>query len=311
MKNIEIIEYQKWMKSNVIKLFTNQYNLDENQFENKFEKLYNDKFQKKKCIRIVALINKEVIGFQSYFYWPYKYGNITYNTFQSGNSIVNKHYRGQGVFGLMLEKIDEIILKRKIDFLIGFPVKESIGSFKRKKWLNNINLLWFIKPISYNPLISCKKTNKKLKKDKLYFNFKMKDHIALENNQTFNEYRNKFCGEIMYYQYHEKKSKIELCYKLSKRKKIIKELIIGGVEFDNFDEDLMNNAFEDFIRTVKKHKMANFISIAISDNTNIFDNIIKKQGFISLKKKVHFIYKGNEKVNLKNILLFRSDIDTW
>jgi hypothetical protein len=311
LKNIEIIEYQEWMKSSVLKLFRNQYNLDENQFENKFEKLYDDEFQKKKCIRIVALNNKEIIGFQSYFYWPYKNGEIKYNSFQSGNSIVSKLYRGKGVFGLMLEKIDEIITERKIDFLIGFPVKESIGSFKRKKWINNINLSWYVKPISYNPLIFCKKTKIKLKKDKLYFNFKMKNYVALENNQTFNNYRNKFSGEKLYFQYYEKNSKIEFCYKLLIRKKIIKELIIGSIEFDDFNEDIMKNAFEDFIKIIKKYKIANFISIAISNNTKIFDKIIKKQGFKSIKKKIYFIYKGNEKVNLNNILLFRSDIDTW
>lgn len=309
--NIEITEYQKWMKSNVIRLFINQYKLDANQFQNKFEKLYEDKFQNKRCIRIVALCNKEIIGFQSYFYWPYKNGKITYNSFQSGNSIVSENYRGQGVFGLMLEKIDEIILKRKIDFLIGFPVKESIGSFKRKNWINNINLCWHIKPISYNPLIFLKNINKELKKEKMHFDFKMKDYIVLKNNQNFYEYRNKFSDEKLFYQYREKNSKIEFCYKLSIRKKVIRELIIGSVEFDDFNQDIMNNAFEDFIKIIKKYKIANFISIAISNNTKIFDKIIKKQGFKSIKKKIYFIYKGNEKVNLNNILLFRSDIDTW
>ena len=299
------------MKGDVIKLFRDEYNIDEKKFEKKFGKLYDEKFQKERCIRIVALNNQEIIGFQSYFYWPYKNGKITYNSFQSGNSIVSKYYRGQGIFGLMLEKIDEIIFKRKIDFLIGFPVKESIGSFKRKKWINSTNLSWYIKPISYNPLFFLKPQNLKLKKEKLHFNFKMNGYIALENNQSFNEYRNKFSGEKLYFQYQENDSKIEFCYKLSRRKKIIKELIIGNVEFDDFDENIMKNAFEDFIKKIKKYKMANFISIAISDNTNIFKNVIISKGFRFINKKIYFIHKSNENINLNNILLFRSDIDTW
>ena len=203
MNIIKIIEFEPWMKGDVIKLFRDEYNIDEKKFEKKFGKLYDEKFQKERCIRIVALNNQEIIGFQSYFYWPYKNGKITYNSFQSGNSIVSKYYRGQGIFGLMLEKIDEIIFKRKIDFLIGFPVKESIGSFKRKKWINSTNLSWYIKPISYNPLFFLKPQNLKLKKEKLHFNFKMNGYIALENNQSFNEYRNKFSGEKLYFQYQE------------------------------------------------------------------------------------------------------------
>ena len=43
-------------------------------------------------------------------------------------------------------------MMRNIDFLIGFPVKESIGSFKRKNWSNNFDLKWYVKLISLNPM---------------------------------------------------------------------------------------------------------------------------------------------------------------
>ena len=299
------------MKNEVIILFNDEYKLENNQFKKKFEKLYEDPFQKQKCIRIVASINDKIIGFQSYFYWPYKYDGNTYNSFQSGNSIVSKNHRGKGIFGLMLEKIDEIVIEKKIDFLIGFPVAESIGSFKRKKWLNKFNLSWYIKPISYNPFIFLKKTNSNLKKEKLHFDLKMKNYLVLENTSSFNQYRSKFSGEKLYFQYKKNDTIIELCYKISIRKKIIKELTIGNVEFNHFNEDIINDAFSFFIKSIKKNKIANFISFAISDNANIFNKILLNQGFKSINKKIFFIHKCNKKIDLNNILLFRSDIDTW
>ena len=85
----------------------------------------------------------------------------------------------------------------------------------------------------------------------------------------------------------------------------------GNVEFNNFNEDIINDAFSVFIKSIKENKIANFISFAISDNANIFNKILLKQGFKSINKKIFFIHKCNKKIDLNNILLFRSDIDTW
>ena len=58
-------------------------------------------------------------------------------------------------------------MKRNIDFLIGFPVKESIGSFKRKNWSNNFDLKWYVKLISLNPMTFRKSKNISLNKTNL------------------------------------------------------------------------------------------------------------------------------------------------
>ena len=45
------------MKNDIIRLFSEEYNLNFDYYNNKFEKLYEDEFQRDKCIRVVAIID--------------------------------------------------------------------------------------------------------------------------------------------------------------------------------------------------------------------------------------------------------------
>lgn len=311
MDDIKTIEFEQWMKTDVIKLFSEEYNLNFEYFKNKFEKLYEDDFQKDKCIRVVAIINRKIVGFQSYFYWPYKSDEKNYNSYQSGNSIVSKKFRGKGIFGLLLKKIEEIIIIKKIDFLIGFPVQESIGSFKRKNWSNNFNLKWYVKLISLNPLAFRKSKNLSLNKTKSYFNLKNDGLFTINNSLQFEFYRSQINNESLFHVYKEKEFIIEFCCKITKRNKIISELIIGNIQFNKFNEEIINKAFNDLIKKIKASKSVNIISFSISENIELYNFILHFNKFKLLKKKIFFIYKNYKNIDLKNILLFRADIDTW
>ena len=55
------------MKNDIIRLFSEEYNLNFDYYNNKFEKLYEDEFQRDKCIRVVAIIDDKIIGFNHIF----------------------------------------------------------------------------------------------------------------------------------------------------------------------------------------------------------------------------------------------------
>ena len=289
MDNIKIIEFEQWMKNDIIRLFSEEYNLNFDYYNNKFEKLYEDEFQRDKCIRVVAIIDDKIIGFQSYFYWPFKCNSKNYNSYQSGNSIVSEKFRGKGIFSLLLNKIEEIIIKKDIDFLIGFPVKKSIGSFKRKNWTNSFNLKWYARLISLNPMIFLKKKKIPLNNTKSCFNLKNNGLFTINNTPHFEFYRSQISNESKYHVFKEKEIIVEFCCKLSIRNKIISELIIGNIQFNKFDEEILNRAFNDLIKKIKASKSINIISFAISENNKLFKYILQVNKFKLLKKKI-FLY---------------------
>ena len=124
--NIKITFYEPWMKSQIITLFENEYSIDKNDFDNLLTKLYEHPIQLNKCIQLVALDDDLVVGFQSFFYWPYTRNNKCYKSLQSGNSIIHPNYRGKGIFRKLINHIFEQQIPINADFFIGFPVEASL-----------------------------------------------------------------------------------------------------------------------------------------------------------------------------------------
>ena len=163
--------YEDWMKDQVVDLFVEEYKVTKDYFSAFFDQFYDAPFQKKNSIRLVALEDKKVIGFQSFFYWPFIKNNIKYKSLQSGNSLIHKDHRGKGIFSKLLNFIDENKAELKIDFLIGFPIDASFNSLFRKKlnirssikfflnilflYLVNISLLFiWAEKFNFNPTIA-------------------------------------------------------------------------------------------------------------------------------------------------------------
>src|SRR5687768_7265779 len=99
---MDIVLYENWMKSQVAELFSRQYGIERQAFTQLMDNFYDHPFQAKKSIRIVAKEGDTIVGFQSFFYWPYDYQGRTYNSFQSGNSLVHPDHRGKGIFQKLL-----------------------------------------------------------------------------------------------------------------------------------------------------------------------------------------------------------------
>jgi GNAT superfamily N-acetyltransferase len=142
---MEIRLYEDWMKQQVHQLFSKQYGRTDDEVAMTMEQFYEHPFQKDKCIRLVAMDGDKVAGFQSLFFWPYQKNGKLYHSFQSGNSLVHPDYRGKGVFQQLLRYLDDYNKNLNIDFLMGFPVQMSYGSFMKCNWDNPLNLVWYIR----------------------------------------------------------------------------------------------------------------------------------------------------------------------
>jgi GNAT superfamily N-acetyltransferase len=318
---VSIDFYSDKMKDQVIMLFCNQYNEDINQFTLFFEKFYEHSFQKNKAIKIVALEGDKVVGFQSFFYWPYQSGEMIYNSFQSGNSLVHPEYRGQGLFRKMLAFVYEN--GKEIDFMVGFPVQASYNSFIRNKWTNLFNLQWYIKQVSFiAPITSSFYSaedrlsqvftirNKEIKE------VNNKQELKLLNNLEFNEWRNSYSKDIKFYFFFKQDEKeIEFELKYNVRKKIIGELIVGRVSTNSNEEKFIHSAIKELLLKSKKTKVITLVSVALNSNNKGKINLIIRKSFKKIEKQIYFILKGGEENkklnNVENWNLSRADIDTW
>jgi len=144
---IAIGPYEDWMRDQVVDMIVAQYGSQRDAQEQHFVRFYEHPYQRDRGIRLGALDQRKVVGFQSFFHWPYRRGSTQLEVFQSGNSLVDTAYRGRQIFARLLSHLDRLKDLRRIDFLVGFPVQMSYGSFLRNGWANPLNLSWYTKVI--------------------------------------------------------------------------------------------------------------------------------------------------------------------
>ena len=317
---IRIRYYEEWMKPQVAGLFEQEYKTNKAAFETFFSKFYEHAFQKNKCIRIVALDQDKVVGFQSFFYWPYVLRGKEFSSYQSGNSLVHPDYRGKGLFKLMLNFIYTGDIKNEIDFIMGFPVEASFPSFIKNGWLNILDLRWSVKLI--NPfafLFSINKVEKRISQAYSSITTKPLDFIKLSDGTDYTEWRKNYSSEKTLF-FVVKENNHELCFQLkcNKRSKFIHELVIGNITSTTYDELFLSSCFTKLIKEVKKSLAVTILSIAVNEHLkdkNLL-RVLNKNGFRFINKRIHFIIKPvkenlDELKDPKNWMLLRSDIDTW
>lgn len=313
--------YEDWMEPQVSKLFSIEYGISEKEFSQLRKNFYEHIFQKSKAIRIVATDGNKVLGFQSFFYWPYQYNEKIYNSYQSGNSLVHQDYRGKGIFQKLLDYIETEKDQFKIDFFIGFPIDKSVGSLVRNKWTNLLNLQWNIKLISIRSFftpINHEKMDRTFPYRAMTLNNTNNDYFKLWCNPDFTNWKKKLYENTRYYSYYyeEGNEKIIFQLKINIRKKLIKELIVGDISTTTNAPELLQNAFSDFLRKASKSKAITLVSIAHNAAFKYnLNQLLAKLGFFKIDKKIFFCLKSfiNDDVvnDKKNWCLYRSDIDTW
>lgn len=319
--DIKITFYEPWMKQQIAKLFEIEYKIPANKFEDFMSKLYENSYQVNKCIQIVALDDKKVIGFQSFFYWPYTQNNKIYYSLQSGNSLVHPSYRGKGIFNKLLNYIFQENSDIHADFLIGFPVQASYNSFIKNNWKNILNLQWYIKLI--NPFAFLfRLSNLNVFQREFFPNKNFSNNFKLDEGHEFLNWKNLIKNNKLDYFYYStvinnQKFTFELKYQA--RKKIIKELVIGKVYMEENSYTLFPEALKELIKTCKKIKCITILSIAINEKCQQPNYLYacQKNGFKKIEKKIYFIIKAVKKALEKEIEnpekfdILRADIDTW
>jgi GNAT superfamily N-acetyltransferase len=313
--------YEDWMKEQVVDLFVEEYKVTKSYFSAFFDQFYDAPFQRENAIRLVALEDKTVIGFQSLFYWPLIKNNIKYKSLQSGNSLIHKDHRGKGIFSKLLKFIDENKAELNIDFLIGFPVDASLNSFLRKGWINVFNLKWYVKFASVFSVLTPLKLEKYKQFDtakKLIINYNPQ-FFKLSEDDAFVAWRKGYQNPVNYfnYEFNEQNQQVQLCCKVQIRKTYIKEVIIGNILATDYNKELIRKAINELYKKLKSKKLATIISIALNESSNIDQlNVIKSLNFKDYNKQIYFItypmnINNEELSDPKNWELYRGDIDTW
>jgi GNAT superfamily N-acetyltransferase len=313
-----IQKYEDWMRPQVVRLFDMEYGTGEAAFDRLFGLFYEHEFQRSNCIRIVAVDGERVAGFQSFFYWPVVLDGREIRSYQSGNSLVHPDYRGKGLFGKMLNFIHEPGSGFDCELLMGFPVEASYNSFIRNKWHNPFNLQWFVKPM--NPILALfSNPEKQLRKawgERKMLDFKPDQNCsAVAQRADFDDYRMAYeTGDFYRFTFEENGRKAYFEMKAQRRKKIIRELVIGKMLLSEVDQNFMERALEALAKEVRKHANFTLLSIALNNQSSAQQQAALRIGFRRIEKQIYFIAKGKCADDVKDWgswWIFRSDIDTW
>lgn len=319
--SLDIKLYEPWMGKQVSSLFAAQYGVDPAEFGKQMEHFYEHPFQKKECIRIVAMSGEQVAGFQTFFYWPYQWKGRSFRSFQSGNSLVHPEHRGKGIFAALLKYLDEeLVHSMGIEFLMGFPVEQSRKSFLRNQWHNILDLKWYVKPLnpfsvfrSYNPSALAGEFRAYPERFPV-----SPERISLLDSPAFRSWRKAYQpgSNVFYFSFEENGKEMSCALKLTRRKRIIKELIIGDVRCNSADPGFIQNGLTALEKKARASMRVGFLSMAVNPSDPAdFGKILRERGFRELSNKIYFIVKNfiaaPEILRPDHWSLFRSDIDTW
>lgn len=320
--DIKIQFYEEWMKEQIVALFVQQYGVEHDEFSTFFANFYEHDFQRPKTIRIAAVSGEQVVGFQSFFYWPYRDEKREYNSFQSGNSLVHPDFRGQGMFQRMLNFVYENEKQLGLDFFVGFPVEASIRSFRKNGWNNLLNLKWFVKPVNVAApgLILLQNADSRLKKvfdtEERFSGTDNQDGIRVKGSQQFIAWRRGYeTQKKLFHLFEEGADQVQFEMKFSTRKKVLGELVIGDIKTTTQDPSILAKAFKSVCKKARKSRVVSFVSCAINAHADNPVNKTVQAQFRPMDKEIYFITRNFcEEPHLDdpaNWTLYRSDIDTW
>lgn len=116
-------------------------------------------FTRDKSLIIAAINGKNIVGMQTYTYWPYVYEGREFYSVQSGLTLVDEGYRGKRIFLRMLERGHDILKEKGADFVMGFPGEMSYDGFIKDGWSHIGTPVFMIRPIRPRRLLSYRPSN--------------------------------------------------------------------------------------------------------------------------------------------------------
>lgn len=333
---IEVILYEESMMDQIVDINVEQYHKDPKEIRKTFQKITGTHDIGEKGIAIVAVEGSSVVGVQTYRYWPYLYKKKKYYSLQSGGTLVKSSHRGQGLFMKMLSRGNELLEKKGVDFVMGFPVAMSYGGFIKDGWVNLCSPRWYIKlirPVQLAQQIRKKNTFKHNKNDinlcfenkcdctSFFKRYSSESSIVLSTSNEFLKYRydEENTKKYVFWSYQESEAKVYIICKISWSHGY-QELIVGDIlcNLDNFY--FLFRAFSKFISDVKIKTEVSAVSMIIGGNNFMkFFHLISSFQFIPLPNKIKFILKNIglpddeycKILNKMNWSILAADLDTW
>lgn len=319
--NLVVKKYEDKYKNQVMQLICNEYSYELSSYISFFNQFYESEFQENalKTIVIDEDKNKLVVGFFALFNWPYKLNNQKIMAWKGVNAIVMPSYRGNGIFKKILDFVDiQLQHQNNVDFLIATPLPAAFYGFKKNGWKHLLDLQWFIK--LNNPFAFLFPITKKI--NTIFNEKKSSDLTAIDNfihqddSSKFNSWRASYYKTKKYYlSYTEGKNIVQFGVKINIRKKIIRELIVGEVATNYFEEEFMEKGFNYLNKKINKLPFITFSSIAINPYHHNINNIIQKVAYKKINKIIHIVVKDltgkTSSLEKEKWILYRADLDSW
>lgn len=320
---ITVERYSPDQRESVARLICDEYGGSTAEKARHLIDFYEHPYQRDHAIILVAFDQKQLVGLQTLFRWPYRRAEIDFRSLQSGHSLIAKSHRGNGVFGRMLHEQDLLLGGVGVDFLIGFPVDASLGSFVRGGWVHLFDLTWYIRPISLSAAlqrgVAAKSHGCFVKSARPFAEGEADDVYSLSVEAEFIEWRGQLRVDgSHFYLHHEGDSgAIQFDVRIQ-RKGRMTVMVIGGVVASRYSPALLDEGLRALVREARS---LGFVSgIALAMNSREYGGELRKalqrRLFVPFRSKIHFIAKmveckQPELAQQSHWRLFRGDIDTW
>lgn len=321
----EVMAYDSSMRDGVVALLCEEYGGDAADRAGDFGRFYEHSFQREAVIRIVAVDNSRIIGFQSVFAWPYTYNGRSLRTYQSGNSIIAKDWRGRGLFGSLLRHLNVRLAGAGADALIGFPVAASLNSFLRSEWQYPGDLRWHARPVrmasalrEVDPAAVAASFDQEAEPIAAV---ELRDTFSLSNEPEFLDWRRQFrvAGVHCWFHHTTEGRRVRFDLKVERRGRMC-VLVIGGIAADDRDPRLLSRGLSALVRAARANRDVALIAIAINREEVAAPllPVLRRNLFLPVaeRQKVRFIVKPLAETSLplgeyRRWRLMRGDVDTW
>jgi hypothetical protein len=137
----------------------------------------------------------------------------------------------------------------------------------------------------------------------------------VDQRKEFDDYRFAYeTGDFYRFTFEKNGKKAFVELKAQRRKKIIRELVIGKFLVTHAEKEFMLEALSALIRDVKRSANFTLLSIAANNRSPLQIEVIQAMGMRQIEKRIYFIAKGpkaDAATDWADWWMFRSDIDTW
>ncbi|MCU1486925.1 MAG: hypothetical protein JWN67_3671 [Actinomycetia bacterium] len=319
---LQITSYDDWMRPQVVALFSRQNSTTEADEHAYIDGFFEHPYQRDRCIRLVALDEDKVVGFQAFFFWPYAAGAETFASYQSGRSLVHPEYRGRGIFQRLLCQVEDNPGDFTADFIVGFPVDVSFGSLVRNGFAHVCDLTTYVRLI-HPTSVSPKAAPWSLGFDptpEVVPAAVAHGQIGRIRSPEFDAWHASFGLAPMYEHFHHgegaKVLRVDLAY--SVRRGRILQVTIGDVVANEQDLQFIHRGMKACLRAIRARREVGLLAIDLnrhSADPTLRDFVRRNRFFDVRQKNNYFLVKALTErpmiLDPTRWSLFRSDRDIW